>query len=994
MFMKRTVSALVALLLALVLCLHLPFAAVAAAVGDINQDGNIDASDALIALQSSVKLKELTDAETTLANVDGKGEVDASDALLILQYSVKLIHSFPADIGTSTVSIPWSAENKAILQSTDAFELEGAHTISQSANTYNTDMDLPTGSAMLYIQSIEGAQSMYDSWKDSGRDLSVMIMAGRDGNNEYFNLYPEREYKDVHTSADGTLKLHSGTAYYMLPTRYYAKYKLDLVKKVCEFEPTYLAIEEPEVFVYDTYAEGFQEEWEDYYNEPWQDPLSSAEARYKTSKLITQLWVNYYQQVRDYIDANCPDIKLLVAAHDVLNYDHHQIVSTLSTLTSLNIVDGVIGQTWSDCIYGAGSAYGGGYPRRLFERAWIEYASYSDTMEEGQELFTLSDAKADGEGWGWDIYEQVWKLSVVTQLLNPDLHQFQSYIWPHRAFSADTPEAYRTKQLNIFNAMSTVGGQEVNLYAGTSGISLAMSDTLTWQYGSQYMPVSNTQDGIHSLSLPIIEWGIPLEVTTLDKVTSAQDLEGIKVLILSYDIMKPLSEEVNQAVADWVKQGGSLLYVGGHDAAESISGEWWSDKGQTPLENLLSHLGLDVQVGSLDGTITALDWQGDDCQSFDDEILLTNMADHAATFSGEGITPVLLEMYGLCLGFEANVGQGAVVMLGLPSSYFASSEIGPENLRELAKYTVNKHSDTSWVETDLMVSQRGRYIAAQALNYTDGETLSGNFIDLFDEKLTILEQKELAANDSALLYDITELLTPGTPRLGFTGGELVGDVTETSDTTTFSIKGPTSASSATRLLGNGRYPKSITVTCGGQRYLNYTEAWDNETNSLLLLVDNSISPAIDITVEWSDEPIADTEPYEWVADIYSANSNNADAAFILRDDSTATRSMRRVVDGELVYKFDLSKINSPYFKFVVGANYLLEISVDGNIYSEVARYDGEPVESVSNRTTVTVYPDQVDATDTLYVRLKTSESTPSYGGAIFDFTIYQKQPKS
>ena len=50
-----------------------------------------------------------------------------------------------------------------------------------------------------------------------------MIAAGRDAGDEYFTLYPERGKKDVHTNRDGSLKLHSGTTYYMLPTRYYAQ---------------------------------------------------------------------------------------------------------------------------------------------------------------------------------------------------------------------------------------------------------------------------------------------------------------------------------------------------------------------------------------------------------------------------------------------------------------------------------------------------------------------------------------------------------------------------------------------------------------------------------------------------------------------------------------------------------------------------------------------------------------------------------------------------
>lgn len=67
-------------------------------LGDINDDGSIDASDALLALQHSVKLITLSESEFLVANVDASDTVDASDALLILQASVKLIQpeDFPA----------------------------------------------------------------------------------------------------------------------------------------------------------------------------------------------------------------------------------------------------------------------------------------------------------------------------------------------------------------------------------------------------------------------------------------------------------------------------------------------------------------------------------------------------------------------------------------------------------------------------------------------------------------------------------------------------------------------------------------------------------------------------------------------------------------------------------------------------------------------------------------------------------------------------------
>ena len=58
--------------------------------GDINNDGNVTASDARIALRTSAKLHSLTEKEIKQADMDSDGRVTASDARKILRISAKL----------------------------------------------------------------------------------------------------------------------------------------------------------------------------------------------------------------------------------------------------------------------------------------------------------------------------------------------------------------------------------------------------------------------------------------------------------------------------------------------------------------------------------------------------------------------------------------------------------------------------------------------------------------------------------------------------------------------------------------------------------------------------------------------------------------------------------------------------------------------------------------------------------------------------------------
>lgn len=60
------------------------------APGDVNMDGAVDSSDALLVLRCSLGLAELDPEALAIADVNGDGEVSASDALLILRLALGL----------------------------------------------------------------------------------------------------------------------------------------------------------------------------------------------------------------------------------------------------------------------------------------------------------------------------------------------------------------------------------------------------------------------------------------------------------------------------------------------------------------------------------------------------------------------------------------------------------------------------------------------------------------------------------------------------------------------------------------------------------------------------------------------------------------------------------------------------------------------------------------------------------------------------------------
>lgn len=90
--MKKTrISAIMTAVLAVVLCAVMTvFASAAALMGDMNNDGKVNSSDARTVLRAAAKLDVLTAEQAALADVNGDEKVNSSDARIILRMAAKL----------------------------------------------------------------------------------------------------------------------------------------------------------------------------------------------------------------------------------------------------------------------------------------------------------------------------------------------------------------------------------------------------------------------------------------------------------------------------------------------------------------------------------------------------------------------------------------------------------------------------------------------------------------------------------------------------------------------------------------------------------------------------------------------------------------------------------------------------------------------------------------------------------------------------------------
>ena len=461
-------------------------------------------------------------------------------------------------------------------------------------------------------------------------------------------------------------------------------------------------------------------------------------------------------------------------------------------------------------------------------------------------LFTLSDPMADYADEDYEKYITLWQEQLAAQLLHPEIHHFQNSIWTGRHFGEAVPAAFSTTQLSVFQAMNDLSGKESTLYAGTGGIALAMSDSMTWLTGVDgAITTSSAREGMYGLSLPLVERGIPLASVCLDRLHSAAQLEQVKILLWPIDVVHPQSQEALQIVADWVRAGGVLIEVGGINAYENLSGEWWGER--SPLERLLSLLELDNLRRTPFQDVAMLEWCGP--RGYGQHIgglLPYQQSMNAYCWEGAG-SPIVSSNLGDTLGLDVAAGEGRLLLCGLPSAYFSVAAEGPGALRDLVEYAT-RYTDVLYQESGAMVIRRGGYLIAHAL--MQEQTITGQFVDLFDAKLPLISSKQVEQNASAMLLDVSSKLEGDTPRLLHTGGTLSAPAQESAEQTRFAISVPVGAAGSTRLAGNGRTMESVSVTLSGQPYEQYETVWDETTGTLLLSLEGNGKP-VDITVEWS-----------------------------------------------------------------------------------------------------------------------------------------------
>src|ERR1700744_3502671 len=182
--------------------------------------------------------------------------------------------------------------------------------------------------------------------------------------------------------------------------------------------------------------------------------------------------------------------------------------------------------------------------------------------------------------------------------------------WPNRIYlgkfkmeNDNTPQPispqYATQMQVMVNALNEMPATHGHV-SGSQGIGVLLANTMMFQRFPTHKDYEDPQlSDFYGMVLPLVKRGVPVETVHMENLGFSA-LKDIKVLIMSYANMKPPTAEVHRHLAEWVRNGGILIYYGSDTDPFQQVREWWNTGGnhyKTASEDLFKVLGGTGKVG-------------------------------------------------------------------------------------------------------------------------------------------------------------------------------------------------------------------------------------------------------------------------------------------------------------------------------------------------------------------------------------------------------------
>jgi hypothetical protein len=793
---------------------------------------------------------------------------------------------------------------------------EAERTSFQEHGPYDPRIDSKADVAMVYGLDRSFEQRIAD-WDAAGYRLHVMTGVSWGQYADYVRgEWDGVKHYDDAQAAQGGFRLEHGIGqghdiYYMMPSMPYVRYLAEKLHRVVDAGAIALHLEEPEFWVRAGYEEGFQCEWAEYYGEPWQDPASSPDARYRCEKLKQYLYTRalayLFNDIKEYArNKGVQDFKCYVPTHSLVNYSHWRIISPESRLLTIPDCDGMIGQVWTGTSR-TPTVFRGELRQRPFEAGYCEYAACAAIARDTDfRLWQLADPIEDNPNYSWEDYQHCWECDVTASLLSPENVRFEIMPWPTRIFTrsyptenldakslpvlldayiarmqregkselavttrravaefdkflhenpeesrketlgfaaqAETsselrfgdilggafafykylstwpdkteaqslrdaiaafyhdptdereyiPASYATELQVVHNALADMDWPgDYEWLHGQTGVGMAIADTLMYQRGDP-TPSDPDLSSFYGLSMPLVKHGTALTLVQMERVGDAGYLEGVRVLLLTYEGMKPTQPEMHVKIAEWVRKGNALLIYGNGDSYNGVR-EWWNQDGATyasPQEHLTEQLALGRNPAP-------------GCYSCEKGYVIVDSSSPAE------------------LAHRVNGADEVLAQVKL-----ARARLG-----------------LGWDESSTLILRRGAYISAGGMDESvsaEPVKLQGRYVNLYDPRLSVVENPSIAPDTRWLLVDLSRC--PNQAWVVAAAGR-VSDERPTDRSLTFKVEGMAQTTCAVRVLLPSM-PRVVSLNGQAGQFV-----WDDASHTALLEFPNS-NLGVKVDLEW------------------------------------------------------------------------------------------------------------------------------------------------
>jgi len=693
----------------------------------------------------------------------------------------------------------------------------------QTSSSWLPEIDIRSDIAIVYGANdrpgLTFAQRV-QTWRDHQYRTQFMTgIAWGDYKDYYLGKWDGKNHMDVaQVQQDGKPISHGEYNPYVVPVNSYIEYfKKEIIKKVIDNGIRSIFLEEPEFWARAGYSDPFKKEWQSYYGFPWRPQDKSAENTYLSNKLKYHLYYHAIQEVSSYAKSygksKGVNVKVYIATHSLVNYSSWEIVSPEASLASLPSIDGYIAQVWTGTAR-TPTYYNGIEKERTFENAFLEYGSMvSMTAPTHRKLFFLTDPIED---WprNWSDYKRNYEATYTAELLYPMINNYEVMPWPERIYTHPylmpnskekvlIPRYYSTQIQVMINALNNMPLSNHNV-SGSQGIGVLMCNSLMFQRFPTHNGYEDPQfSNFYGQTLPLLKRGVPVKLVHIENLGYPESLQNIKVLVMSYSNMKPLTAKSHQYLANWVKKGGVLIYCGRDNDPYQKVMEWWDigvNHFNSPSEQLfkLMNIALDPHDG------------------------------------------------------KYRVGKGTVYVIRQDPKEFVLQSDGDQHFISLVQDAYEKAVRSGHLQfKNNFYLERGPYDIVSVMNESVGSTpyhVHGPVIDLFNPQLPVLENKTVQPGTEAFLYDINRIKDKKRPQVLATAARIYKE-TMKDNSYSFIAKSPLNTTNSMRVLLPQK-PKFILVKdARGTTLTDVKSSWDALSNTCWLSFENN-PEGIEVAIEW------------------------------------------------------------------------------------------------------------------------------------------------